>query len=180
MEVMRAFDPNTEVSGQAMLALYNCMDSEHIVPVLRKHGLSDQFDSESWYPMQLWLDIFQDIIDQQGFQGTLNLVDIGRRYAETALLPPEVDNLDDAVIAANDTHQLNHRNGYAGELSIVIMGEGHMQVIDHTPYPCDFTYGMLYGLAHRFPKAGRTPLVQHDKSSCRKVGDDTCTYNINW
>jgi len=180
METLCAFDSNTEVSGQAMLAMVDCMDSEHIAPIMLKHGLSDKFDPDTWYPMQLWLDIFQEILDQQGFQGTLNLVDIGRRYADTAILPEDVGTLDDAIIAVNDTYQLNHRNGYAGEMSIVIMGDGNMQVIDHTPYPCDFTYGMLYGLAHRFKKERRSPIVSHDNSSCRKRRDDTCTYNISW
>ena len=180
MESLQVFDPCTEVSGRAMLALYSCMDREHIMPIMESHGLHDQLDPESWYPMQLWLTIFRDIIEQQGFQGTLNLVDIGRRYVDTTLLPDGVCTLDDAIIAVNDTYQLNHRNGYAGELSIVIMGDGQMQVIDHTPYPCDFTYGMLYGLAHRFKKAGRMPIVRHDDLSCRKRSDDTCTYDITW
>ncbi len=180
MESLQVFDPGTEVSGRAMMALYSCMDKEHIMPIMHKHGLSDKFDVDSWHPMQLWLDIFQEIIDQQGFQGTLNLVDIGHRYADTALLPEDVSTLDDAIIAVNDTYQLNHRSGYAGELSIVIMGDGQMQIIDHTPYPCDFTYGMLYGLASRFKKEGRTPIVRHDDYSCRKRGDDTCTYDVTW
>ena len=180
MEPLQAFDPDTEVSGRAMLALYNCMDKDAVLPIIQKHGLHREFDSESWYPMQLWLDIFRDILVVQGFQGTLNLVDIGRRYAETAILPEGVDTLEDAIIAVNDTYQLNHRGGYAGELSIVIMGEGQVQVIDHTPYPCDFTYGVLYGLAQCFRTEDKAPTVSHDDSFCRKRSDDACSYDVSW
>lgn len=181
MEPLLAFDPNTEVSGRAMLALSCCFDKEHILPIAQEHGLNGDFQPETWYPLQLWLDVFREIIKQQGFQGTLNLVDIGRRYAETAYQFEGTNTLEDTIIAVNDTYQLNHRNGYPGELSIVIMGPGYVQIIDHTPYPCDFTYGMLYGLTSRFRVEGETLTITHDPAlPCRKKGDDSCAYDITW
>jgi hypothetical protein len=180
MVSLTAFDPETEISGQAMLALLECLVRDEIAGILRKHAL-EHIEQDRWYPMQTWLDVFSDIINSRGFEGTMQLVSIGMKYAEMASFPPGIDTLEDALIAVNDTYQLNHRNGYAGELAIVIMGPGHVQVIDHTPYPEDFTYGMLYALAHRFKPERVQPLIRHDDSSpCRKKGDDSCTFDITW
>lgn len=179
---LEAFDPNTEVSGQAMLALIECVVIKDIAPILLKHNIDrNTLQAEAWHPLQQWLDVLSDIQNEPGFQSTLNLIDIGRTFAQTAYLPDNINTLEDALIATNDTYQLNHRGGYAGEYSIIIMGPGHLQVIDHTPYPEDFTYGMIYGLAQRFRPPGVYPIVQHaDDQPCRKRGDDSCTFDITW
>lgn len=176
------FDPDTEVSGHAMLALIECMVAKDIIPILEKHGIDRRtLHVEDWYPLQRWLNVFDDILAVQGFQSTLNLVDIGRTYVNTAYLPEDIDTLEDALIAINDTYQLNHRNGYAGEMSIIIMGPGHIQVVDHTPYPEDFSYGMIYGVAQRYRPEGVRLIVRHDdEQPCRKRGDDSCTFDISW
>jgi hypothetical protein len=176
------FDPETEVSGRAMLALIRCIVADEIADIVKRHGIdSEALDPEAWYPLQTWLDVLQDVLGGRGFHGTLSLVDIGRTYAKTAYVPDGINTLEDALVAVNDTYQLNHRNGYAGELSTTILGPGHLQVVDHTPYPEDYTYGFLYGLAHRFKPAGVHPIVQHDdEAPCRKRGDDSCTYDITW
>jgi hypothetical protein len=126
-----AFDPETEISGRAMLALIRCIVADEISDIVKRHGVdSETLDPEAWYPLQTWLDVFQDI-----------------------------------------AHQLNHRNRYAGELSTTILGPGHLQVVDHTPYSEDYTYGFLYGLAHRFKPAGVHPTVRYDdEAPCRKRG----------
>ncbi len=179
MEALTAFDPRTEVLGQAMLALVECIRSDYILPILDRHGLSD-IDREAWYPHQDWLDVFKDIASDPS-AATPTLVAAGMKFAETAMFPPEISTLEDALIAINDGYQLNHRNGYAGEYAVVIMGPGHIQVIDHTPYPDDFTYGLIYALAHRFSPEGAYPIVRHDPDSpCRKQGADTCTYDVEW
>ncbi len=179
---LTAFDPDTEVSGQAMLALIECVVADEITPILQKHHIDrDSLKPEDWYPLQRWLDVLSDIMAQKDFQSTLNLVDIGRTYAQTAYLPDDINSLEDALIAINDTHQLNHRNGYAGEMMMIIMGPGHLQVVDHTPYPENFTYGMIYGLAHRFRGKDVIPIVRHDdEQPCRKQGDDSCTFDVIW
>lgn len=179
---LEAFDPETEVSGRAMLALLECIVADEITPILQKHGIDqDSLKADDWYPLQRWLDVLSDIKNVKDFQSTLNLVDIGRTYAKTAYLADNINSLEDALIAINDTYQLNHRNGYAGEMVIIIMGPGHLQVVDHTPYPGNFTYGMIYGLAHRFRPEGVLPIVRHDDTQpCRERGDDSCTFDVTW
>jgi hypothetical protein len=175
-----SYDPDVEICGRAMLALLECVIAPDIMHLLKRHHL-EKIDADQWYPLQSWLDVFQDIIKELGFQGNLDLVAIGMKFVEKAQLPSGIHTLEDALIATNDTYQLNHRNGYAGEMAIIILGPGHLQVIDHTPYPEDFTYGMLYRLARQFNPPGVSPIVRHDdQSPCRQRGDDSCTYDITW
>jgi hypothetical protein len=176
------FESQVEVSGHAMLALLNCISKDEIMYILWHNGLDKHtIKLEGWYPIKRWLNAFKEIQQFYGTRGSRFLVDIGIKYAETAYIPEGITTLEDALIAINDTYQMNHRNGYAGELAIVIMGAGHLQVVDHTPYPADFTLGVLHGIARRYSPTGVLLTIQHDDlSPCRKRGDDSCTYDITW
>ncbi len=179
METFTAFDPETEVIGQAMLALVECVNKDHILPILRRHGL-EHIEPDRWYPQQLWLDVFRDVASNTS-SALFDLVAIGIKFVETARFPEGIDSIEEALIAVNDSYQMNHRGGYAGEMSVVIMGPRHVQVIDHTPYADDFTYGVIYALARRFRPEGTYPTIRHDDTApCRKRGDDSCTYDITW
>jgi hypothetical protein len=176
------FDSHVEVSGHAMLALLNCISKDEIMYILWHNGLDKRtIKPEGWYPIQTWLNTFHEIVLYQGSRGAKFLIDIGTKYAETANIPEGITCLEDALISVNDTYQMNHRNGYAGELAVVIMGPGHLKVVDHTPYPEEFTLGVLQGLSKRFSPAGVQLVIQHDDASpCRKRGDDSCTYDMTW
>ena len=51
-------------------------------------------------------------------------------------------------------------------------------IVSDSPYPCALVKGLLTAVAQKFkPKA----IVIHDDStSCRKRGDNSCTYKIRW
>lgn len=182
MEKLQAFDENTEASGSFLLAFIKNLKSEEIFPILRKHNLVS-VDPDAWYPHQLALDVLHDVAyGTEG--GMMNLVAIGMGVVDTAMSEqinqPGI-TLEEGLISLNDTYQLNHRNGYAGEISVVVMGPRHVELVDHTPYTDDTMFGMIYALARKLSPVGSHPIVRHlDDAPCRKEGDDSCTYEITW
>jgi hypothetical protein len=63
MEMARkyqAFDPDSEVIGQSMLSLIQCINQEDIQPYLEKRNLT-HIQPDKWYPVQDGLDVLNDI-----------------------------------------------------------------------------------------------------------------------
>ena len=75
-----------------------------------------------------------------------------------------------------DTYQRMHRGGFAGEYIVEAIGDFVIQIIDSTPYPHDFTYGMIYGFSRRW-KSEKQAVIRRDVESCT---DDACVYVITW
>jgi hypothetical protein len=179
MEKLIAFDPDAQVIGQAILGAAQCAQSDEILPILKAHGL-DNVEPAEWYPHQIWLDFLRDVAQQSSLSATSNLVAIGMGVAETAPEAVESFTLETALLSMNVAYQMSHR-GEAGGFVITVVGERHIQVVDFSPYPDDFTYGFLYALARRFRPAGAHFAVIHDDlAPCRKKGDDTCTFHVTW
>ena len=85
-----SFDPNAEIIGQNVLGFVECVNSDHILPHLKKHGLSE-IDPGSWYPLQKWLDVLNDMTTAGG--AMFDFVSVGLQIAETAVYPPEVEQM---------------------------------------------------------------------------------------
>jgi hypothetical protein len=179
MERLIAFDPDAQVIGQAILGAIRCPQGDEILPILKAHGL-DNVEPAEWYPHQVWLDFLRDVAQQGGQNATSNLVAIGMGVAETAPEAVESFTLETALLSMNVTYQMSHR-GEAGGFVVTVVDERHIQIVDYSPYPDDFTYGFLYALARRFrPSGARFAVIHDDAAPCRKKGDDSCTYHVTW
>lgn len=157
-----------------MSAILRCIRRDQIDHILQAHQF-DVLDVNAWYPITEWLAVLTEIERDQATM-TENLVAIGLKYIETSLSPGELDSFDDALIALNDAYQLNHRAGYVGEFSIVIYGPGKIEVIDNTPYPEDFIYGLIYGTARQYEHHDAFPTIERLYAD----EDDTPAYSITW
>ncbi|NDJ75313.1 MAG: hypothetical protein GYB65_03560 [Chloroflexi bacterium] len=173
--------PETEVHGQAMLHFFVSINREEFLPavedILAENGVG-KIEEDQWYPMQLWLDIFQRIAENSNSMS--NLVALGMSAIETGTLPPDIDSIVSAMNLLNAIYGLNLRNfpddeGY--EVSEV--GKRHVRVKDRTPFPHDVVYGYIYGLSKQFGNAEtftvrRTYLNEADPDS------DGAVYDITW
>jgi hypothetical protein len=68
--------------------------------------------------------------------------------------------------------------GIGHMIATPVENEQRMVVVCEDPYTCDFSRGIVGGLANRFDIGAKT---SHDNNSpCRKKGADSCTYIVWW
>jgi hypothetical protein len=175
-----SFDPNVEVIGQNLLSFMQNVEADAIRPILEKHGLT-KINPEQWYPMQQWLDVLSDLSQQSG--AMFNMVAIGAAISETAIMPPEVEqmSLEQFLLLINDVYQMQHRNGDAGHVKAERLGAKHMCLEAYVPYPDDLEYGTAYGFARRFLPPQISFTVEYDPDTPRReLGGDITLIHIQW
>lgn len=181
MTTYKIFGPDAEVFGGAMLAFVQSINYQNFKTVLERHGVKD-IDPNTWYPQQMWLDIFSDI--SRTPDASSNLVSIGIKIAETAPVPPQVQALpfQQIMLGFNDGSYLaNNRGKDIGYIETQIIDDQHILMVDKTPYPADFVYGAYYGMARRFLPKGTDFTVKFDADvPTREKGGDATLVHIMW
>ncbi len=175
-----SFDPKAEIIGQNVLGFIECTNKEHILPYLEQHGLS-HIDPDTWYPLQNWIDVLNDLAHDGG--AMFDFVSIGLKIAETAVYPPEVDEMPfaDFVMMIPEVYRMQHRNGDIGEERAELLGDQHLRLIMRTPYPDDLAYGVVWGMARRFlPKSTQFLIAYDDAEPRRDLGGEYTVLDISW
>ncbi len=167
------FDPNAEVLGRNLKALI-AGTGNNILDALKRHGITNIQDDQ-WYPQSAVLAALQE------FGGTANLVSVGTQVIKHTVFPPEVDSVEKALMTIDVAYKMNHRNGDIGYYRASVQSQRHIVMECKNPYPCDFDYGLIYGVAKRFLPADGDLIVEHEQNgSCRHEGADVCVYHITW
>jgi hypothetical protein len=181
MDDFKAFDPDTEVVGQQMLAFVQCANQAEVMPYLEKYGLAPIIP-DKWYPLQSWLDVLRDLTTERGGNAMFDLVSIGMKLVDTSVAPPGAEQIpfDGALGMVNMVNQLNHRNGDIGEYVIERVEDQHVRVVARVPYPDDWLYGMFYGGTRRFLPPGTHFTVSYDDAPRRSQGGETTILHIEW
>lgn len=172
------FDSNVEVLGAALSSMTAGM-GDAILPVLAAHGVFN-LEMDGWYPMEAWLAAFKEVADGQT-NSMFNLVSIGLAIPENAVFPPQIDSLVSALQSIDVAYHLNHRGGEIGNYHAMQVNARQVDFVCRNPYPCDFDYGIIYGMTRRFCPENMHFTVRHDDhAECRKKGADSCTYHVTW
>lgn len=173
-----AFDPKVETLGQAILSAVEGMgDEAHTY--LAKHGLGE-IKLDQWYMQQDFLNFLKAISEKQ-INAMFDLVGIGMKIPEHAVFPPQIDSIPSALMAIDMAYHMNNRNGEIGNYEVKVMGENSIDLICNNPFPCDFDYGLIYGMTRRFCPEDAQFVVRHDNhAACRQKGADSCTYHVTW
>lgn len=182
--------PGIEVSGQSLRGYLDVTGRIAFITsrILGRRGI-DKIVPESWYPLEVALEMFREI-DQM--VGEYTLFAIGRQIPENVPLPPGITTIEDALGALDVMYHLNHRLGgqvmFDLKTSRMIEGIGHYQfrvvgsrrgiMVCDNPYPSDFDRGIITGLSRKLKPAAQ--VVQDDTHPSRKKGGDSCTYIITW
>jgi hypothetical protein len=179
MAQFKAIVPGVEVCGAAVLSVVEGMDLSQLVAlrVLKAHGIVSP-KKDSWHSQQAWLDAFQEIAKKVG---PATLRRIGTKIPETALWPPAVHTIEDALASIDVAYHMNHRGGEIGHYSFQKTGEESGTMVCGNPYPCAFDSGIIEATARMFAPKGVVTSVKHDDSQpCRQKGGESCTYLITW
>jgi hypothetical protein len=180
----QAFDPVSEVIGQAMLGFIRCAKYGEIYPFLEKHGLTN-IDPDRWYLVQTWLDVLSDLAEARPNQAMSDFVSVGMAIAEVAPMSPVYDDgmpFGDAMVASSGGGYLRgHRGGDVGGHSAKKIDDNHIIVTTRTPYPDDVVYGVLYGMARRYLPDDASFTVKYDTETLRRDhGGEVTIFHIAW
>jgi len=176
----QSFDPKAEVIGQSMLGFIQCLRKEEITPYLKKHSLTDIKPGE-WYSQQTWLDVLSDLSEEKAGGAMFDFVAIGMKVSELSNFPPEFSLMpfEDTMSHIDQAYQSFHR-GDAGDTFVEIVGTNHLTHNLRVPYPDDFMYGSVYGLARRY-LAGKHFTVYYDQDKPRREhGGDYTIIHVTW
>jgi hypothetical protein len=149
----KAASAEVEVLGQTMVAFIENLRADEVKRLMALHGLNS-IDPNTWYPQQLFLDIYQTIEDEHG-EFSEYLVAIGVKTIDTVPLPEGVDNIAQAVGFLHGIYTAIHRNLPEGEgWTVDQVNEHFYRIGANFPYPPAATYGYLFAFARRFAPKG--------------------------
>lgn len=148
----RCSDPNAQVLAGNVLATLN---SFKLVPsvgrrLVERHNLAlDRVLPTAYLPVQRWLDALADIQQEVG-PNTVRRV--GATIVDTAPLPPHMKTREIVLASLNDIFYSYHK-GDVGRYVVSTDQQGIITVHCETPYPRNFEWGIVDGIARtaRFP-----------------------------
>jgi hypothetical protein len=179
MVQFKAFAPEVEVNGEAVLAVVDGMGAfrSRAVAILEVNAIRDPKPG-LWYSQQSWLDAFKDISEMLGPDA---LFAIGKSIPDNAKFPPDLDTVPGALSLLDRAYHMNHRGGEIGSYAFVQKDDQSGVVVCHNPYPCDFDRGVIAGTVETFSPAHVVARVRHDNTQpCRRNGGESCTYLVDW
>lgn len=195
----QAFEKGIEVNGQTVWSIVAGFKVYKKLPVkfLLEQGIGEptddgfvRIDPDGWFPQEAWLRAFERIASDVG---EMSLFQIGQKIPENAKFPDWVDGIEKAIASIDVAYHMNHRKAGtvmfdpgAGTMTEGIGHYGFERVTGQNlivskcenPYPCQFDLGIVTAMAKRFEPMSRT---RHDDSApCRRRGDRSCTYRVEW
>jgi len=180
MAQFKAFLNNSEVLGQALMTFIKSTGAfeQKMLKMMAENGIKEIHEQE-WYPQQILLDICKTIYETIGPN---TLFQMGKHVPEHAVFPPGIDSLGKALPSIDVAYHMNNRGTNIGYYKFKRTGEKEAFMICNNPYPCDFDIGIISGMTDKFKPKGcyHKAQITHDNRSCRKKGDDSCTYIISW
>ncbi|MCD4686081.1 MAG: hypothetical protein K8S97_09115 [Anaerolineae bacterium] len=148
--------PDAQVMGESIHAFINGLSSD-AAEILAKYNLPQEVENGVWYSQKAYVDMMHEV-EQKMF--ITDMVSMGMNIATFAPLPPQIDSLESALAGLNPAYQMNHRKVAEGEgWGFEKVDERTYVVTDRTPYPENFSYGVVYGFVKRFAPPGAGFLV---------------------
>ncbi|MEO1646646.1 MAG: hypothetical protein AAFR67_15760 [Chloroflexota bacterium] len=177
MAVFESFHPDSRVLGAGVLSAVSALGKDMVKDISKKHGIDLNHDYET-IMQQVELDILRDLSEV----GHFNMVAAGIKIPETAPFPPDINDVHSALASLNMAYQMNVQGENIGAYVYERLGERKAKMTCNNPYPSDFDYGILYGLAKRFQddSSNNITVTRDDTKVNRKSGGDTCEYIVEW
>lgn len=190
MQKFSAPQDGLEVRGQSIVGMINATGaySGLVLKILAKHGIRE-IDVNSWYPVEPVVHTYHDLIDEVGQQ---TMFGVGKRIPETALWPPEIQDVEAALRSVDVAYHMNHRlhgvsmfNPETGEMLEGIghyrcerVGKRRVDVVCDSMYPSELDRGVILGCGRQFEPTLDAVLDETRPSRLR--GGSSCTYIATW
>ncbi|MEM9953922.1 MAG: hypothetical protein AAF846_20095 [Chloroflexota bacterium] len=171
-------DSHNQSLGASIKSVFAAMGSR-VEPILEKNNLAN-VESDKWYPQQDYLNVYNDL-EADDSSVMSDLVSIGMKILDEAQFPPDIDNIEKALLSMDAYYKLNNRDAYGGWQ--VEIDEKSATCTSTTPFPTDLEYGILYAMARRFAGQGKHVAVKYQNTvirNQRKGHDAPCVYLVTW
>ncbi|SEG63703.1 hypothetical protein [Halobellus limi] len=178
-----AFDQDVEINGQTVLTIVNegmgkfsAAYQERALNALADEGITDP-EPDEWYPQQAWLNAFEAIAEEL----QPHVLDrLGEQIPDVAEWPDEFDTVPAGLQSIDEAYQRNHRGGELGWYRFEQTDDRAGTVTCYNPYPCPFDRGLIRGVAKHYASMDSFVFIEETGSTCRRNGDDRCTYTVYW
>ena len=140
--------------------------------LIERHRLPiDDLKPDNFIPVQRWLDALKEIQEEVG----PNVVrKVGANIIRAAEFPPSFATADDIFAAMDSIYYINHQ-GDVGHYHTTRMSDGTWIVRCETPYPRNFEWGLVEGIASRNEAVAGAPRYRIEYVEAPDGGDLTCT-----
>ncbi|GAB4467385.1 MAG: hypothetical protein Kow00124_00190 [Anaerolineae bacterium] len=181
-----AFSPDVEVLGEVVAAFINCLNCPNITPFLMRHGFLGRHglrtvDVEQWFPLQQWLNVLNDLVEECPDNASADLLSIGMKMFETYRFPPQFDTLsvEEVLLGWNSIYSAHHRGADIGEFIPKVVEPGYIQITARVPYPDEVHYGLFYAILQHFCPEDVDFTLRYDESMPRRnEGGSVTIYHI--
>ncbi|MGZ4135374.1 MAG: hypothetical protein ACXVPC_09435 [Tumebacillaceae bacterium] len=139
-------DNKVETNGATLRNIYEgCgVFQTQVVRLLRNYDIYE-IKMDNWYPLQVVLDIFQELAVSVG----PNIItEIGKQVPNNSLFPP-IGNFENALLSLDFAYKENHRNGRIGKYEAIRINKYEYRMNCDNPYPAKFNLGLLRGLSRK-------------------------------
>lgn len=177
----KVLSSDSEVLGRSIMATVRHINEDFIYELLEKHGLGN-VQPDEWYPMQSWLDVFNEFAQAETHSTTTNFVGIGMAVVETAAMPPQFLEMPfaDIMMQADAAYHMNNRGTEIGSYACEVLADNRIKLTITAPYPDDYNYGIVYGYARRFLDTDDF-VVYYDEDLPRlETGGDATVIHVQW
>ena len=124
--------------------------------LLKERGITE-IDHDAWYKLE---DVASVLNELERTVGPNLMVLLGRYIPENAMLPPEIDTFEKALLSLDMVYQMHHRNGEVGSYNITVESPGQIRAICNTPaYSTNVNLGMFRGFGNKFGIAPNIEVV---------------------
>ncbi len=174
------YAPGAEVSGAAMTAIFNHYRREAVISSVRAHNM-DELDPETWYPVDDFINLLKDWMEQPN--SMTNLVSVGMAIIYHIEPSDEVQDLDavQKLLLLGDFHTAHHRGSGVGSYTVRQVADRHIEFVENTVWPDDMIYGYLYGAAQRYLDHGSYFTLRYDDQHKRQdFGGDSTLFHLTW
>lgn len=183
MAQFEAFDDSVEIHGRAVVTVldevlpkFSDHYRETALSVLATEGIPDPSPDE-WYPQQSWLNALAAVADEL----EPHLLDrLGEQVHKVPGFAQDARSVSEGLRSIDRAYEQNHRGGEIGHYRFDPTGDRQGEVECRTPYPCVFDRGIVRGAAKQYAPLDAFVFVEERGDTCRRRGDDACTYTVNW
>lgn len=171
-------EPDLEITGAAMTALYNNFQQTE---VLEAAGVQQpgELDPDAYYSADEFTDLLAGWLATPG--AVTNLVSIGMAMIYHMEMPDEMLDAapEEKLLMLGELHMQHHRGAGAGGYAAEMVEDKHIVYRQNTVWPDDMIYGYIYGAAQRF-LTRRFVLRYGDEEKRQELGGDTTVLHLTW
>lgn len=162
--------------GLVLQAFLVSVQREEYQDILEKHAISN-FEANTWYPMELILEIFETL--QTNTNSIQNLVSIGIKVVDVIDFKSRFPTLMDLLNYLPQLEHELHKNN-PGWWQISRPSQNCIEIQDHTVWPHDLEYGVLYGFTNLYQHENNYTLERVRIELDKETGDEVGVYHISW